>query len=124
MEEMIQTLFTTYLVPAVVTCVGAIFSWIGVTLKNKYTEKVNTVEKQKIIDATVKYVDQVFNTLDGKSKLDEATKTASEWLSQKNIPVSEAELRVLIESAVNSLHSGFTTTTIAECSVEESKEGE
>lgn len=114
MEEMIQTLFTTYLVPAVVTCVGAIFSWIGVTLKNKYTEKVNTAEKQKIIDATVKYVDQVFKDLGGVEKLNEATKTASEWLSQKNIPVSEAELRVLIESAVNSLHSGFTTVATLE----------
>lgn len=108
---LLNELFGTYLIPAVVTVVGAIASWIGVQLKKLYTDKVNTKEKQDVVESTVTYVQQVYGDLKGEEKLEKALETASDWLTSKGINVSDSELRVLIESAVYNMKKGFETTT-------------
>lgn len=117
-NELLNQLFGTYLIPAVVTVVGAIASWVGMQLKRLYTEKVNTKEKQDVVNSTVQYVQQVYKDLSGDEKLEKALSTASEWLISKGINVSDSELRVLIESAVYNMKKGFETTT-AELNVPE-----
>lgn len=108
---LLNELFGTYLIPAVVTVVGAIASWIGVQLKKLYTDKVNTKEKQDVVERTVTYIQQVYGDLKGEEKLEKALETASGWLTSKGINVSDSELRVLIESAVYNMKKGFETTT-------------
>lgn len=109
-NELLNQLFSTYLIPSVVTVVGAIASWIGVQLKKLYTDKINTAEKQKVIESTVNYVQQVYSDLKGEEKLEKALSTASEWLISKGLSVSDSELRVLIESAVYNMKKGFETS--------------
>lgn len=108
---LLNELFGTYLIPSVVTVVGAIASWIGVQLKKLYTDKVNTKEKQDVVESTVTYIQQVYGDLKGEEKLEKALETASDWLTSKGINVSDSELRVLIESAVYNMKKGFETTT-------------
>ncbi len=114
MPELFQQLFETYLVPAVVTAVGALFSWIGIQLKRLYQEHIDTKTKEDIIKSTVQYVQQVYKDINGEEKLEKAVSTASDWLSSKGLEVSEAELRVLIESAVYSMKNGFITGEVIE----------
>ena len=111
---LLNELFGTYLIPAVVTVVGAIASWVGVQLKKLYTEKVNTKEKQEVVESTVTYIQQVYWDLKGEEKLEKAVETASDWLTSKGINVSDSELRVLIESAVYNMKKGFESGTVLE----------
>ena len=111
---LLNELFGTYLIPAVVTVVGAIASWVGVQLKKLYTEKVNTKEKQEVVQSTVTYIQQVYWDLKGEEKLEKAVETASDWLTSKGINVSDSELRVLIESAVYNMKKGFESGTVLE----------
>ena len=111
---LLNELFGTYLIPAVVTVVGAIASWIGVQLKKLYTDKVNTKEKQEVVQSTVTYIQQVYWDLKGEEKLEKAVETASDWLTSKGINVSDSELRVLIESAVYNMKKGFESGTVLE----------
>lgn len=111
---LLNELFGTYLIPAVVTVVGAIASWIGVQLKKLYTDKVNTKEKQDIVESTVTYIQQVYGDLKGEEKLEKALETASDWLTSKGINVSDSELKVLIESAVYNMKKGLESGTVLE----------
>ena len=113
-NALLNELFGTYLIPAVVTVVGAIASWVGVQLKRLYTEKVNTKEKQEVVESTVTYIQQVYWDLKGEEKLEKAVETASDWLTSKGINVSDSELRVLIESAVYNMKKGFESGTVLE----------
>ena len=113
-NALLNELFGTYLIPAVVTVVGAIASWVGVQLKRLYTEKVNTKEKQDVVESTVTYIQQVYWDLKGEEKLEKAVETASDWLTSKGINVSDSELRVLIESAVYNMKKGFESGTVLE----------
>ena len=111
---LLNELFGTYLIPAVVPVVGAIASWVGVQLKKLYTDKVNTKEKQEVVQSTVTYIQQVYWDLKGEEKLEKAVETASDWLTSKGINVSDSELRVLIESAVYNMKKGFESGTVLE----------
>lgn len=111
---LLNELFGTYLIPAVVTVVGAIASWVGVQLKKLYTEKVNTKEKQEVVQSTVTYIQQVYWDLKGEEKLEKAVETARDWLTSKGINVSDSELKVLIESAVYNMKKGFESGTVLE----------
>lgn len=114
MPELFQQLFETYLIPAVITAVGALFSWIGVQLKKLYQEHIDTKMKEDIVKSTVQYVQQVYKDVSGEERLQEAVKTASDWLTSKGLKVSEAELRVLIESAVYGIKNGFVNGEVLE----------
>ena len=121
MEQIInQVLF-----PVLATVLTAVFSYIGMKLKSLYEEKVNTDIKKKIVEDTVKYIEQVYANLDGKEKLKEAIATASSWLEDRGIHVGTAELTVLIEAAVNALTADFELNKeIKKDKVQTLKEGE
>lgn len=83
-----------------------VFSYIGLEVKRLYKRYADTVEKQEVIQSTVKYVEQVFKTLEGPEKLQKAIDAASAQLTQKGIAVEASELRTLIEAAVHGLKAG------------------
>ena len=100
-----EAIINQVLIPVLATILTGVFSYIGMRIKSIYEEKVDTEVKKQIVNATVQYVEQVYSKLKGEEKLKKAIETASAWLNDKGIYVSEAELTVLLEAAVN----GFTT---------------
>ena len=99
-----------------------IAGYLGIVAKKLFTRWVNTKEKKEIVRECVKFTEQVYKTLHGDDKLAEAMKAASEMLTEKGIPVTDLELRVLIEGALAEFNDAFSKaedvgTGIAEVSV-------
>lgn len=115
-EAMIEILdqVIAILLPAVATLLAGWLAVVGNKIKSLYTEKVNTQIKKDVVDATVTYVQQVYKALDGEAKLEKAIDRASVILTEKGIPISEAELTMLIESAVYGLKQGWLYDPTAE----------
>lgn len=113
------------IMPYVITIVTAIFGYVAVAIKNKLSKKIDTDTKKEIIGETVKYVQQVYETLDGKEKLRKALDTSIEWLNEKGIQITEAEATILIESAIKGFKEGWVTEkALTECSETVVKESE
>lgn len=93
-----------YLFEILVTILTGVASFVGLTIKKAYTKYVDTKTKKEIVNATVAYVEQVYKTLKGEEKLIKAKEKALEWLNDKGIKISNTELEILIESAVNSFN--------------------
>lgn len=89
------------------TIVTAVMSFIGVSIKKAYTKYIDTKTKKEIVEATVKYIEQIYKTtmITNEDKLIKAKEKALEWLNSKNLKISDTELDILIESAVNGLKS-------------------
>lgn len=81
--------------------IPAIFTWIGIKIKNYLDDKV----KESIVIKVVSFVEQTCSKLSSEEKYATALEKASDWISAKGITVSSAELDVLIESAVKNLTS-------------------
>lgn len=109
MQQVLDTVITT-LIPALATLIAGWFTILGTKIKAKYDEKVNTEVKKSVVNDTVQYIQQVYKSLDGASKLQHAIQQASLLLNEKGIAVSEVELKMLIESAVYGMNKGFYET--------------
>ena len=92
-----------YLLEILVTVITAVTSFIGLRIKDAYTKFIDTQTKKEIVKDTVNYVEQVYKDIHGAEKLEKAKEKALEWLNEKGIKISETELEILIESAVNGL---------------------
>lgn len=92
-----------YLFEILATIITALASFIGVSIKNAYTKYINTKTKKEIVKDTVNYVEQIYKDIHGAEKLEKAKEKALEWLNEKGIKISDIELEILIESAVNGL---------------------
>lgn len=101
MSELLNTL-QPYLLEIVVAILTGIATFIGAKVKKIYEEKVNTETKEKVVNTVVNAVEQLYKDLKGEEKLNKCIENATEMLSEKGIAVTELELRMLIESAVNS----------------------
>lgn len=64
----------------------------------------------KLVEDTVKYVQQVYSDLDGPAKLEKAVEQLSVILASKNINITKEELRMLIESSVYTVKKTFENT--------------
>ena len=89
------------------TVLVAIFGYLGTQIKRLYEKYVNTKVKKEVVEATCKYVEQIYSALSGEEKLQKALESASEMLAEKGITVTDLELRVLIEASVNSFKQGY-----------------
>lgn len=93
------------IVEMLMVCLTGVISFIGIKLKKTYEEFINNETKKKIVSDTVKYVEQITKNISitSENKKEKAKNKALEWLSEKGLKISETELDILIESAVNSL---------------------
>lgn len=98
------------LIPSLATLIAGWFAVLGARIKEAYTQKINTQTKKEVAELTASYVQQVFNSLSGEEKLQKAMEQASLILIEKGIPVSDIELRTLIEAAVYGMKKGFYET--------------
>lgn len=115
MEQLNQII--TAIMPYVVTIVTALFGYLAVRVKSKLDEKVNTQTKKEVAEATVNYVQQVFESLDGKEKLKKALETSIQWLNEKGIKVTEVEMTILLEAAIKGAKQGWNEQKLQEASV-------
>lgn len=111
MIEQLNTIVDA-LMPYVITIVTAIAGYVALVIKKKFEEKINTDTKKEVVEATVKYVQQVYYALDGKDKLQKALETSVEWLNEKGIVINEAEATILIEAAVKGFKSTWETPAL------------
>lgn len=94
---------------ALVAFLTAILSYAVTVIKAKVTEKINDEEMHHIIDNVVRYVEQkakTLGTMTSEEKKALAIEKAQEWLMSKGITVSDTELEILIEAAVQGLQNG------------------
>ena len=94
-----------YIMPILGSIITAVASYIGVQIKKTYTKYMDTKTKKEIVDATVKYIEQIYKgvMVSNEDKLSKAKEKALEWLNSKGLKISDTELDILIESAVNGL---------------------
>ena len=95
------------LLPVLATFLTGLFTYIGTRLKKAYEEKVNTETAKNVVEDAVRFVAQVYKDLKGPEKLEKATAQVVEILQSKGISMSEAEINMLIESAVYGLNKGW-----------------
>ena len=103
MQDFIAQYGTTILY-AIIT---GVFAWLGVKAKSIADKYVDSREKKEVAKTVVRAVEQIYKDLHGEEKLDKALTSASEMLAAKGITVTDLELRMLIEAAVNEFNGAF-----------------
>ena len=83
--------------------ITGVISYLGIRIKNLYQEYIQDKLKKEIVDKTVKYVEQTCKDVTCEEKKRKALEKSLEWMKEKKINVSDTELEILIESAVNCL---------------------
>ncbi len=102
MDEILNN-FSKHLIEIVFTIITGVIGYIGVRIKKIYKEYINDRLKKEIIEKTVKYVEQTSKDLSCKEKKKKALEKSLEWMKEKKLNISDTELEILIESAVNCL---------------------
>ncbi len=83
--------------------ITTILGYIGLQIKNIYQEFIQDKTKKEIVEKTVEYVEQTCKGLSCEEKKKKALEKSLEWMEEKKINISDTELEILIESAVNCL---------------------
>lgn len=85
----------------------AFAGWLGLQLKLW----LDTQQKRSIAESSVKYVEQVAKALGSDEKLALAKETVLDRLSALNIKITDTELTVLIEAAVQNFTEHYKVTS-------------
>ncbi len=99
----IISLISDNLIQIVSTIITGVIGYLGIRIKNLYQSLVQDRIKKDIIEKTVEYVEQTSKNLTCEEKKKKALEKSLEWLNEKKISISDTELEILIESAVNCL---------------------
>lgn len=101
--DVIQPAFISFL-GTVVTC---LFGYLGYKAKETYNRYVDNQVKKDVVNSTVNYVEQIYKDIHGEDKLNKAKEKVVEILTEQGIKITEADLEMLIESAVYGLNKGW-----------------
>ena len=104
--------FIQILLPSLATFLTIVFTYIGNKLKSAYQQKANNETSKQVVQDVVQFVQQVYKDLNGEEKLQKAIEQASTILNQKGIVLTEAEIYMLIESAVFGMKQGLTSNNL------------
>lgn len=110
--ELFNEFISTYGTTILYSVLTAIAGYLGIVVKNLYQKYINDKTKQNVAKTCVKAVEQIYKDLHGEEKLQKALEAASEMLMNKNITITDIELRMLIESAVAEFNDAFKSTTV------------
>ena len=105
---MMQQIMSEVLVPILATAITAIAGYVGLQVKAIYKKHVDDKTKESVVKTVVKAVKQLYKDLNGEEKLAKAIENITDMLSEKGIAISELEIRMLIESAVEELKETAT----------------
>lgn len=110
--ELLNEFISTYGTTILYSVLTAIAGYLGIVVKNLYTKYINDKTKQDVAKTCVKAVEQIYKDLHGEEKLQKALEAASEMLMNKNITITDIELRMLIEAAVAEFNDAFNSATV------------
>lgn len=86
------------------TVLCVVVSYIGIAGKRIYTKYINTETKQIIVKDCVKAAEQLYQDLHGDDKKAECENMIVNLLYEKGITITQQELDVMIEAAVQELN--------------------
>lgn len=107
MENIMKEFIQNYGATILYTIITAVASYIGIIVKNLYKKYINDQTKKDVVATCVKAVEQLYTDIHGEDKLTKCMESVSAMLCEKGITVSETEMRMLIEAAVNGFNGGF-----------------
>lgn len=88
----------------------AVAGYVGIWVKNIYQKYVNDQTKKDVVKTVVQGIEQIYKDLHGEEKLNKALEAASDMLAEKNITITEFELKMLIEATVAEFNDAFNRT--------------
>ena len=105
---MMQQIMNEVLIPILATVITALAGYIGVQIKAMYKKHIDDKTKENVVKTVVKAVKQLYKDLNGEEKLAKAIENITALLGERGITISELEIRMLIESAVEELKESAT----------------
>ena len=105
---MMQQIMSEVLIPILATAITAVAGYIGLQIKAMYKKHIDDKTKESVVKTVVKAVKQLYKDLNGEEKLAKAIENITAMLSEKGITISELEIRMLIESAVEEMKETAT----------------
>ena len=109
-EEFISTYGVTIIYGLLSAAVTAIGAWIG----RIYREKVNDETKRKVVKTCCKAVEQLFYDLNGAEKYEQAVEAIEAMLAEKNITITDLEIKMLIEEVCSDFSDAVKGATYAD----------
>lgn len=103
----INEFIETYGVTILYTILTAIAGYVGIAVKNLYKKYINNKTKRDVARTCVRAIEQIYIDLHGPEKFNKCVEAASEMLAERGIHITDIELRMLIEAAVNEFNNGF-----------------
>lgn len=103
-----QQIMSEVLIPILATAITAVAGYIGLQIKAMYKKHIDDKTKESVVKTVVKAVKQLYKDLNGEEKLAKAIENITAMLSEKGITISELEIRMLIESAVEEMKETAT----------------
>lgn len=109
--EFIKLFISEYGATILYTILTALAGYLGVKAKALADKYINDKTKRAVAKTAVQAVEQVYKDLHGEEKLNEALNAASEILTEKNIAVTDLELRMLIEAILAEFNNAFNSNS-------------
>jgi ribosomal protein L20A (L18A) len=85
----------------------AIAGFLGAQIKKRIDRVTADEEKRKAVETVVKAVEQMYQDLSGREKLEKAKENILAILQSKGIAISEVEMDMLIEACVAEFNLAF-----------------
>ena len=104
---MIKEFIATYGMELIYAVVTALAGYVAIAVKKLATKYINDKTKKSVARSVVQAVEQIYTDLNGEEKLDKALDYMAEMLTEKGIPTTDIELRVLLEDAVGEFNQVF-----------------
>jgi hypothetical protein len=89
-----------------------IAGYAAVEVKRLYTKRINNSTVKDVISTCVRATEQIYKDLHGEEKLNKCIKQVSTILMEKGIFISDLEIHMLIEAAVNEFNSNLGTVEV------------
>ena len=105
--SILNEFITNYGSTILYTILTAIAGYLGIVVKNLYTKFINDKTKKDVVKTCVKAVEQIYVDLHGEEKLNKCIESVTSMLGEKGITITDIEVRMLIEAAVNEFNNSF-----------------
>lgn len=96
-----------YILTGLAAALTAVFGFLGEQIKNAVRKHLEDDAKRNVAKTCVNAVEQLYHDLNGDAKLEKAREGILGMLEEKGIPITELELKMLIEAAVGGLNYGI-----------------